>query len=314
LKKSTAIFFAFILVFISLSSTTLSLDTVAVAASDEVQLALDSLNESTPRNFRKTSTPIYLTKNEKFSLKGLDKLNISGSQQFSEKNLPILLEEIGTSKPITIVDLRQESHGFINGLPVSWKNLNNDVNKGLTRDEVIEKETNQLSSIPLNSPVTVYRAPNNSMIPTEVFNEDALVTSKNLSYIRIPVTDLGLPTDDMVDYFIEVFKNLPKDSWVHFHCKAGVGRTTTFMIMYDMLINYNEVSATDIIDRQLKLANFDEVTIREFYTPERYKLLLNFYNYCKENGGSFKMSWSKWSKEYDGFISLNKDTGYLKVS
>ncbi len=86
------------------------------------------------------------------------------------------------------------------------------------------------------------------------------------------------------------------------------------MIMYDMLINYNEVSATDIIDRQLKLANFDEVTIREFYTPERYKFLLNFYNYCKENGREFKMSWSKWSKEYDGFISLRNSSQYIHAA
>lgn len=314
MKKSIAIFFAFILVFISISSNNLALGTTSIAVADEVKLSLDSLNESLPRNFRRTSTQIHLTKTEKFSLKGLDRLNISGSQQFSEKNLPILLKEINTSKPITVVDLRQESHGFINGLPVSWGNLNNDVNKGLSRDEVIEKETKELNSIPLNTPVTVYKAPNNSMIPTKVFNEDTLVTSKNLSYIRIPVTDLGLPTDDMVDYFLETYKNLPKDSWIHFHCKEGIGRTTTFMIMYDMLKNYNEVSATDIIDRQLLLSKFNEVTIRDFYTPDRYKFLLNFYNYCKENGDSFNVSWSKWSKEYDGFISLNIDTGYLKVS
>jgi len=313
-KKGSTVFLAFILIFISIFSNKLAFGTTSIAVVDEVKLSLDSLNESLPRNFRKTSTPIYLTKNEKFSLKGLEKLNISGSQQFSEKNLPILLEEIGTSKPITIVDLRQESHGFINGLPVSWKNLNNDANKGLTRDEVIEKETNQLISIPLNTPITVYRAPNDTMIPTKVFNEDALVTSKDLSYIRIPVTDLGLPTDDMVDYFLESYKNLPKNSWVHFHCKAGVGRTTTFMIMYDMLKNYNKVSATDIMDRQLLLANFNEVTVREFYTPERYKFLLNFYNYCKENGDSFKMSWSKWSKDSTDFISLRNKEKYLKVS
>lgn len=314
MKKSIAIFFSFIIIFVSISSNNLALGTTSIAVVDEIKLSLDSLNESLPRNFRKASTPISLTKTEKFSLKGLDKLNISGSQQFSEKNLPILLEEICTSKPITIVDLRQESHGFINGFPVSWKNLNNDVNKGLTRDEVIEKEANQLSSIPLNTPVTVYRAPNNSMTPTEVFNEDALVTSKKLSYIRIPVTDLGLPTDDIVDYFLGIYKNLSKDSWIHFHCKEGIGRTTTFMIMYDMLKNYNEVSATDIMDRQLQLASFNQVTARDFYTPDRYKFLLNFYNYCKENGDSFKISWSKWSKEDEDFVSLRKEEKYLKVS
>ena len=36
----------------------------------------------------------------------------------------------------------------------------------------------------------------------------------------------------------------------HFHCKEGIGRTTTFMIMYDIMKNYKEVSLNDIIKRQ----------------------------------------------------------------
>ena len=40
----------------------------------------------------------------------------------------------------------------------------------------------------------------------------------------------------MVDYFIDFVENQPENTWLHFHCKAGAGRTTTFMIMKYILI------------------------------------------------------------------------------
>ena len=89
--------------------------------------------------------------------------------------------------------------------------------------------------------------------------------------------DGGIPTDDMVDYFIDIVKNQPKNSWFHFHCKEGIGRTSTFMIMYDMMKNYQSVSADEIIKRQLALANYKESTIESFYNKERIGFLNEFY-------------------------------------
>ncbi len=74
------------------------------------------------KKFRKSSDISNVEKNKNINLSGLNTLNISGSKQFSEQNLPLIISNIKTSLPITVVDLRQESHGFINGLPVSWAN------------------------------------------------------------------------------------------------------------------------------------------------------------------------------------------------
>ncbi len=231
------------------------------------------------------------------NLTGLNTLNISGSKQFSEQNLPLIISNIKTSLPITVVDLRQESHGFINGLPVSWANKKNDANIGLTKAEVLEDENNKLKSIKLNSPISFYNDPNKTIIPTKVENEEQLVKHNSLSYVRIPVTDTKLPTDDMVDYFVDVIKSNPKDTWYHFHCKQGIGRTTTFMIMYDMMKNAKEVSADDIIKRQLLLAGFDENQMKSFYNDKRSTFLQSFYKYSKENGNDFKIKWSDWKKK-----------------
>ncbi len=263
-----------------------------------VNLVLNSSNyKEMPKNFRKTSDLTYLKNNKELNLSGLEKLNISGSQQFSEYSLPLLIKSIGTPLPITVYDLRQESHGFINGAPVSWENKYNDTNKGLTKEQVLKYESNKLKSIKLNTPISFYNHPEITMVPTKVEDESKLTNSQALSYIRIPVTDGKIPTDDMVDYFVELVKAQTKDSWFHFHCKEGIGRTTTFMIMYDMIKNSKEVTSKDIINRQLQLAKFDASHISSFTNPERTNLLENFYKYTKEAGNDFNIKYSDWKKK-----------------
>ena len=98
--------------------------------------------------------------------------------------------------------------------------------------EVIQKENDDLSSINLNDKLTLYNT-NKSIKPKVIKNEKTLAEENNIGYLRIPVTDGNLPNDDMTNYFINFVNNQPENTWLHFHCKAGVGRTTTFMIMYD---------------------------------------------------------------------------------
>ncbi|OSB19296.1 hypothetical protein B2H94_09395 [Clostridium sporogenes] len=297
--------------------------TLAIDDNNTINLVLDSRNNNEiPKKFRKSSDISNVEKNKNINLSGLNTLNISGSKQFSEQNLPLIISNIKTSLPITVVDLRQESHGFINGLPVSWANKKNDANIGLTKSEVLEDENNKLKSIKLNSPISFYNDPNKTIIPTKVENEEQLVKHNSLSYVRIPVTDTKLPTDDMVDYFVDVIKSNPKDTWYHFHCKQGIGRTTTFMIMYDMMKNAKEVSADDIIKRQLLLAGFDENQMKSFYNDKRSTFLQSFYKYSKENGKDFKIKWSDWKKSLNtrsnsslSIASSNKSSSnYIKNS
>lgn len=250
-----------------------------------INLILDLKNHlyEIPKHFRKSTDILSIQSSKELNLSGLNTLNISGSQQFSEYNLPLVINSLGTSLPIAVIDLRQESHGFINGIPVSWANAKNDANIGLTKDQVMSDEYNKLNSIKLNVPITFYNHNNIGIVPKKVEDEEHLVNSKSLSYKRIPVTDGKIPTDDMVDYFVELVKSQSKNTWVHFHCKQGIGRTTTFMIMYDMMKNAHQVMADDIITRQLLLA-FDESHIKSFYNNnERINFLRNFYKYCKGN-------------------------------
>lgn len=311
LKRPVSILLTLLIVV--LLSSTASKSTITMATDvNNVNLVLDSLNYSDvlPKNFRKTSDLTVIKDNKSLNLKGLEKLNISGSQQFSEKNLPLLIKAIETTLPITVVDLRQESHGFINGLAVSWADSKNNANVGLTRDQVLLDEANKLKSIKLNEPITFYNHPKETIVPTKVQDEKELTTSKALSYNRITVRDGGIPLDDMIDYFVESIKTQSPNSWLHFHCKQGIGRTSTFMIMYDMMKNYKEISEDDIIKRQLALANYKEDTIKSFYNNERMSFLKSFYNYCKINGDTFNVKWSEWKKTSADNSSATLSTAY----
>ena len=135
-------------------------------------------------------------------------MNISGSGQFTISNLPLLIENIDSNLSIIVIDLREESHGFINNTAISFSNLNNNANSGLSLEEVIKKENQDLSSIKLNEPLTLHNN-NITITPNIVTNERTVAESNNISYLRIPVTDGNLPNDDMVDYFIKFVKNQP---------------------------------------------------------------------------------------------------------
>ena len=147
MKKNIKLLFIFLLTTIIL----LSIFSLPINALSDVNIIQDSSNTtSLPIHFRKTTDISKASALKSLNINGLEQLNISGSGQFTPANLPLLIENIDTKLPIIDIDLRQESHGFINDIAISFANSNNSANAGLTLDEVIEKENKDLSSIKLN--------------------------------------------------------------------------------------------------------------------------------------------------------------------
>lgn len=267
-------------------------------SSGNVRLVFDNENiSSLPEKFRKTSDLTNISNsNNNFSITGLEKLNISGSQQFSKGNFPLLINAIDTNLPIIVFDLRQESHGFINDFPISYEGEKNAANKGLTDAEILKTEKNLLESIKLNTPITISNAHEKVVIPESVIDEHNLVNEHNLNYVRIFATDEELPSNAAIDSFVKNIKEISQESWIHFHCKEGIGRTTTFMIFYDMMKNYKNVSAKDIILRQLAIADFSENDVTLLTSERRLALYNDFYDYCKKFGDDFNTPFSQYSE------------------
>lgn len=230
----------------------------------------------------------------------------SGSAQFSAETLPQMLQAIPDEK-VVIVDLREEPHGFAGGTAVSWYGEHNWLNRGKGLKEIAVDEKIRLEALQKRGISVVHRRYKEKTIrfeptvrvTTQAMTEEELAKRHGVGYYRLPVTDHLRPSDKAVDAFVAFVKGLPQDTWLHFHCFAGKGRTTTFLTMYDMMKSAKNEDIAKIIKRQRSLGgtNLMEIPDMEHWRgpgiEERSRFIQDFYRYCRENA-SFSISWSEW--------------------
>ncbi|CAN7747254.1 phosphatase domain-containing putative toxin [Paenibacillus sp. LjRoot56] len=274
----------------------------------KARLLIDVNNIDTlPKRFRMTTTPVQAGEVDLPDLTGLAELKASGSGMFSQKGLRCMNETIG-HKPLMIIDLRQESHGFVNGMAVSWYGINNNTNKGLNDEDVRVEERWLLDNLAATPEITFDLLEGKSVQlegpvtgSKTVLTEEELVMGEGLSYRRFFVSDHHRPLDIVVDQFITFVKALSPDVWLHFHCRGGVGRTTSFLLMYDMLCNVGKVRKDDIICRHIQIGGKDMTdadpndVLKYGPAMERLAFIHMFYDYCIHNyRDGYSTSWSDW--------------------
>ena len=246
------------------------------------------------------------------STAGMDALHISGSEQYSAEQFRELagqLREMAGDDPVYIIDLRQESHGFLNGIPISWYGNGNEQNVGMTLAEVEADERERFGGLP-GSTITAYTAESNKTrsmeIPVETWmTEKELAESEGFGYLRLPATDHEWADPELIDGFISFVKTLDTDHvWLHFHCHAGMGRTGIFMCIYDMMKN-PDVPLEDIVLRQamtgssyLLYPGVPGTKKQEKYRKKSENIRL-VYEYIQENRDSdYEVTWSEWLSAY----------------
>jgi len=292
----------------------------AAAAPDKQDVAvwrLDARNISEmPDSFR-TSNSEFMRQPKDGVLptrEGMDTLYISGSSQFSEKSFDKMVSKIKeeAAGPIYIVDCRQESHGFMDGMAVSWYSDRNWANKGKLEGQVEKDEKARLMAS-LKTPPVVSDLDDNKKVKESyklavdnILTEKEFVTAKGLKYFRIQGTDHSSFTDDQVDDFVKFYKTLPQNAWLHFHCFAGEGRTTQAMVMVDILKNGKNVSLEEIVKRQYLIGGNDAFKVtaskeKDAYKvalyKEKVKMLKGFYEYVTTSPDDLPLSYAKWKKQ-----------------
>lgn len=245
---------------------------------------------------------------------GLDDLKASGSADFSVGQFHMLQQALPTQSLI-VVDLRQESHGLVNNMCVSWFSIWDSVNAGKSVEQAEEDEARRLQQIADKGLVRLNRWAGKDngdpahwvtvRIPVQVRKtetEEELVTGSGARYYRIAAADLQPPDAEDVDRFIQLYRTLGPEDWLHFHCCAGNGRTTTFMTLYDMMRNYGKVSAADIIARQHFIGGIDLTDLNRKpgkveWSQQRLDAVNRFYRYCQEQGPGYPLLYSEWLKQ-----------------
>jgi hypothetical protein len=284
---------------------------------DTVRIIIDEpVSTNLPRNFRKCNGGFQrLYDGPVIDTTGLNGLNISGSAEFGAINFPALLKATGQSH-IMVIDLRQETHFLVNGITISWYGRYDWADVGLTRTEVLALEKKRIDSVKNLKSLNVMRVIKkekatdtflefkDTILNIEsVISEEEFLNQDAQGYFRITATDHRQPNPEDVDRFVEFVNGTARPKWLHFHCHAGDGRTTTFMVMYDMIKNAKDVGMDDIIERQYLIGGIDLSNTEDFpswdkkYAVERAAFLLGFYKYCRGNSDGFKTKYSEWIKK-----------------
>lgn len=228
-------------------------------------------------------------------------LKIAGGNQPTPETLKNLRQELGLpiSTPLWIIDLRQESHGFLNGTAVSWHTERNAANRGLGASEVETRESHQLAAAMQTAVIAMPMGKADQLAIAAPFagtissweTERHFARSLGYGYERFAATDMSWPEPQAIDDFVAFYRSLPREhGWLFFHCQAGQGRTTTFMTLYELL-EQPDHSAEEAAAHQKALGGVD--LVQAGYLPQLQK----FAAYAQENRNSgFITNWSIWLK------------------
>jgi len=247
---------------------------------------------------------------------GLKNLWISGSAAPSEQGWKTIADNIrkatqGKVKKIIDLDLREETHGYLNHNAITLTSQYDWINLGKKKSAILAGEQDWLSS--LRSQPIIYNILTSKdfksgkfsqgiNIPVEsVISEEKAASDAGLQYARLTVTDHMAPRDVDVDQFVQLTRNISSDTWLHLHCRGGDGRTTTFMAMYDMLRNADKVSFDEILKRQAAVPpNYDLFEVDRgdpdltIYYKQRLQFLRDFYQFAKASLQGYRGNWSDW--------------------
>ena len=227
-------------------------------------------------------------------------LRIAGGGQPSKTALVHLHEQLGLpdDTPLWVIDLRQESHGYLNEDAVSWHGVANAANRGMSVAAVEQDERQRLTdAVGTNVQAVPMGHYDEAHIPytfaeavTGFATERHIARKSGLGYVRIAATDMRWPEPQAIDAFLTFYRSLTPDSgWLHFHCHAGQGRTTTFMALYEML-RFPGRSLDNVLAHQRALGGADLAIL-----GSRYDSLKLFHQYVQENyAAGFTESWSSW--------------------
>ena len=142
--------------------------------------------------------------------------------------------------------------------------------------------------------------------PANLQTESQILSQRGIRYVKFDLTRQHFASKwDFIDNAIVLFESFPSNSWIHFHCAGGRGRTTTLMIMYDIFRNAKTASLDDILSHHHCLGgeNIQNTHViphgswSKRNLEGRLRLLENFHKYMTSPNGYPRNTWLKWLDE-----------------
>lgn len=246
-------------------------------------------------------------------------LQASGSGQFTISQLKNLIKTLKTHQslrpsPGILINLRRETQFYIEDRSISLYAKNNRANHTLSLQDIERQESLLFNRLQQEQALVIYQR--NKITPDHIEWEPGLVHFEHITntptlaadlgwqYARIFVSDHAEPSDEQIEAFVDLVKNLAPGTWVHFYCHAGKGRTTTFLTLLDILKNAHHDSFETILERQKKLGKKDlKITnstnkMRIQAIKNRFRLIQLFHEYIKDQQNGYpKHGWTQWRRQ-----------------
>lgn len=233
-------------------------------------------------NFRTTNDEVVFTQG--LDLRGLRELKASGGTSVRFSDLKRKLSHI--NDPVFIIDGIDEFHGYIYGIPSTFFAYQ----KSNPHWKYYVRRWIYTGSIEVH--------------PEFVVPEAIEAQKYGFSYAHLKVGSKFISSDETIDNLVKVLESLPPDTWVHFHCHYGKGRTSMMLVMYDIMKNAPLVSLENIVKRQHLLGSEDllNIDVRKggSYTKkqleDRKMFITQFYDFiCQRKAGGIP-EWSTWRR------------------
>lgn len=223
---------------------------------------------------------------KKINLTGLREIHASGGALPRFPGLKLRMCFI-TKEPIVIVNAEDEPMDYVSGIPISLLGY---------RGKTPELKHYIRRLIFVNSTEVA-----NSLISSEA--DEA--RKYGFNYQNIIIHSRSSTPDNSVDEFVSFFDNLPENTWIHFHCHHGQGRTTMMLSMLDILRNAPTVTLPDIVKRQYYSSGVDLFDTIEWkdgsYNKQqlvtRKKFIENFYDFVVQRKAGGEKLWSVWIQQ-----------------
>lgn len=236
---------------------------------------------------------------------GLGDLQISGSANINKSVLEKVEKEVKAKFPhieniivINITDEEESGNYYYKGIPITRFLYHK------TFDErAIDPIRNQSIFKQLRSYLyhKIYGFDKDSIESSREF-----VERQGFKFIRCNAKRHYALSADNYQCLLDAINNTTKNDWIHVHCAAGHGRTTTFLVMYDIIHNASRVSLEDIVMRQYLLGGenlFIQPQAQGSWPPaeiiRRKKNIELFYRYVQDPDGFGSTSWLDWSANYN---------------
>lgn len=245
-----------------------------------VYILVITFNAQLRGRFRTMQDPISVATD--VDLTGLREIQASGGDI---PRFPLLSWRLGDIKAKKIiVDAELQGTTYIRGLPttlLSYENLKDTDWKHYLHRLIF---TGTLS----------FR-------PDLTFKEEQVANQYGFDYKHVVIGSRFSASDQNIDEIVHFLDTLPENTWVHFHCSHGAGRTSILLVMYDIMKNAPKVTLANIVERQILLGSvdlFDTTVWGGVYTKEmlenRKRFIEQFYDFiCQRKAGGIQQ-WSDW--------------------